>query len=241
MCDACARDPETADARVDAAAGAVITRRKDGTDLTSYPDNLQRALQEATTDAERQVVLDRFIASAFEMLGDTPPDPAALMPVLRPPEKFAGQINGPSSAPFPGPLEMYFVPDAPNGAAFVTDAMRETLALGPAAMQARVIANLRARDWQVQGGGPYLVVVDGYFESAMLLEAVLWAGTDAQIGQVVVGPLARDVLLFADADRPDMPAVLRQIVDTEFAKMPNALTAEALMLRDGMRVPFALP
>lgn len=57
----------------------------------------------------------------------------------------------------------------------------------------------------------------------------------------MVGPLARDVLLFADADRPDMPAVLRQIVDTEFAKMPNALTAEALVLRDGMRVPFALP
>ena len=34
---------------------------RDGTDLTSYPDNLHSLLQQAETDTERQDILTRFI------------------------------------------------------------------------------------------------------------------------------------------------------------------------------------
>jgi hypothetical protein len=243
MRDAYAAHPQADQVQIDTGLGAVITTRRDGTDVTSYPDNLHRALQDAATDADRQAVLDRFVASAFELTGDLPPDPAALMPVLRPPAMFAGQTDGPISAPFPGPLEMFFVLDAPSGAAFVTGDMLGALRLDAAGVQGRAIANLQARDGQVrvQGSGPYMIVADGYYESSLLLDPALWDSVDAQIGQVVALPLARDLLLFADADRPDMLAALKRIVAVEYANLSNMLTSEALVLRDGVWIPFVLP
>lgn len=94
------------------------------------------------------------------------------------------------------------------------------------AVHDQALANLTARDWplQIDGAGPYMLILDGTFEASMLLLPDLWDQIEQQVGPVVVMPLARDLVLFAPKEDPELISALIGIAAEHFGQAAYALS-----------------
>lgn len=177
----------------------------------TYPDNLHLLLQQAESGAERQAILDRFMRAT-----DPTPELAAesILPVLRWKGFGDGLSDGPDmiSRPFSGEIAVFYVQDLPERVAYPERGA--LLALVGEAEALHVLAQDNLRHYSagkvelLRGEYLNMVLLDGMYESSLLLDDTFWHARQSEMGRIVAAVPARDVLLFTDADTPGGVAAL---------------------------------
>lgn len=201
-----------------------------GGEFTSYPDNLHKSLQAAENDSERQEILDDFVAGMTDYLArslEEVPDASIIVPLVRSAE-FGGDSGeeGPISDPFVGDLRIYYAFDHPHSFSYVSQASLEDVGLEAEALRGVATENFEARGWapELQGDGIWFLEFDGNFEATFLLDDAMWHGFDKQLGTIIMLALARDLVLFTDADFDGAEDEMRKIAAENFDSLSYPLS-----------------
>lgn len=229
-------------AEIDTEDRSVKASGPDGLEFVSYPDNLHRNLQLAETDAERQEILDQFVSGLVETFAatalDEPKDREAILPMIRPVDFATGLEGGaaPLSAPFAGDLRIFYAFNNPKTLSYVTPEDAQALGLDAAALAALAAENFARQGWQpeVAGDGIFFLDFDGTFEASFLLDRKLWETVDEQLGQIVMAPVARDLILFTDAEWDGAEAALRKSAAELATQVSYPLSTLIYEWRDGV-------
>jgi uncharacterized protein YtpQ (UPF0354 family) len=199
-----------------------------------YPDNLHLSLSAASSDEERQTILNDFVRVAADVdarqsVAD-PIDTSKILPVIR--DSFVLDQVGPNFIPyraFEEGLVIYWVVDSNTAMKSVSNEDLAALDLSPTDIESIALKNmaLKAADLErIEVGEFTMVTLDGYYESSLLLVPGLWQDFDATMGTVVVAPIARDFVLVADADIPGQTTLLADIATEQWAKSAYPITAK---------------
>ena len=190
----------------------LFQREGDSEPSRTYPDNLHLLLQQAESGAERQAILNRFMRAT-----DATPEVMAesILPVLRWQGYGEGLPEGPDviSRSFAGEIAVFYVQDLPER---VDQDTLLDVAGDAGALHALALDNLRrysaGRIELLPGDLLNMVLLDGMYESSLLLDDRFWNAAQAAMGRIVAAVPARDVLLFTDAEVPDgVPALIDAI------------------------------
>ena len=217
---------------IDRADNSVRYSTAEGEDRRSFPDNLHRTLIQAETDAARQDALDQFVAAMIETHEATKAsasDAANVLPVVRPVDFGVGQASAQLvSRPLAGDLRVYYVIDRPNSLSYVTVPILGDMELSVADLPELAARNFANKGWapEFEGDGIWLLLFDGNYESSFLLQEELWNGLDERLGTVLMIALARDLVLFTDADFDGAEKELQRLADENFDKMSYPLSSE---------------
>jgi uncharacterized protein YtpQ (UPF0354 family) len=228
-------DPQLDVVRDNATLALLITL-PDGAVATVSPDNLHINLQAADGEAARAGVLADFVAGILGSVADmsaaatTDLPLAQIMPVLR----AYDFLQDPDAATlprqdFPGGLTVYWVVDLPTSTKSVSDEALAASGLTAMELAERALENLRryATDVQhVDMGGAAGLVLDGYYESSLLLLPEIWQDIDRRLGTVVVAPIARDIVVYFDGEDPVALADMRGFAQAQFARVAYPISAD---------------
>lgn len=190
----------------------------DGTDMKSDPDNLHRLLQAAENDAARQDILDGFIHNTVAGFANAnaPINPRNIFPIIRAEGYGEGLGDGPLpySEPFVKGLRIYFAEDLPTAIRYINTAQSPAFAPPAQPLSALARGNFlrHAIPFEIQGGGPYILIADGNYEASFLLDTALWQQIDQQLSEVLLIVPARDLVIFADGALPDSRDTLKRIL-----------------------------
>lgn len=201
--------------------------------MTFYPDNLHHALRSAASDTERATILDNFIQSTLYAGtdADAPLDPGRLMPVLRV-RGFGSDlgVDAPLSRPFAGAISLFLVEDLPSQLKYVVPSGLAPLELEEDAAFARARGNLLARGLEprIEGDQIKMLVLDGNFESSMMLDIAFWQRLDQDMGTIGAIVAARDLVLFADIDDSAARKALVDLVRQHFPTLSYQVSDELL-------------
>ncbi|KPP90389.1 MAG: hypothetical protein HLUCCA08_15620 [Rhodobacteraceae bacterium HLUCCA08] len=229
-------------ARIDRADQSISTAPGTGGGMVVYPDNIHRALQTAGSDAERQAMLDNFIAAMLtpQTAPEAEPLPVdRILPVVRhrdlglPP----GMDMPPLSDPFVGDMVVMYVVDHPSHVAYLTGNDLDAAGLSRADMTDIAFINFDRYGATVQLHSTppvHMLVLDGFYEASFLLRPDFWPQLEAmlEIDLAVIAP-ARDMLVIADATDPVALDSLRRIRDDALANGAYPLSEDLLFWRDG--------
>ena len=83
--------------------------------------------------------------------------------------------------------------------------------------------------FEIQGGGPYMLIADGNYESSFLLDTALWQEIDQQLGELLLIAPARDLVIFADGARAESRDRLTRILGTAVENVAYPLGGEILL------------
>ncbi len=186
-------------------------RRSEGAEVAagkSFIDNLHPRLQNAETDTERQAILDNFVATIQGMF-DSPTtlSKARILPVIRH-ASFATNTDAMQlvSRPFLADMRVFYVQDLPTHLAYLNDTDLKTLGLTPVDLHKLAVQNATKMQWhpRIEGNGIFLPILDGTFESSLLLVPEFWSHLDVELGTIGAIIAARDVVIFTDIETPGM-------------------------------------
>ncbi len=219
---------------------SVVTDLDDERSAVTYPDNLHRSLQNATTDEERQAVLDTFVtALAAGRNSSAEFDAARVMPILRPLDYLDPVSEGikVQSRPFVGDLMVTYVLDYPTHTTSISVEVMADAGYGADDLHDLALLNLHAvsANLTVEGSdvGIYVLALDGYYENALLLDRDLWDDITAQIGPVAVTVPARDFVMIAPLSEPAQVRLMTGIRDQALLDSPYPISAEAFTWFNG--------
>jgi uncharacterized protein YtpQ (UPF0354 family) len=214
-------------------------------DEVFFPDNLHRSLLAADTDADRQATLDSFvkglIAVRHQASEDTAMNLSSIFPLVRDVSVFdnIGKDSIPMREIF-GNLVVYWVEDSETSTRSITFDRLKQAGISETDMAKIALDNLRARAGTLQFAsvGPFkMLILDGYYESSLILLPEIWEKLDTTLGRVTVAVMARDVVIIADADVPGQLGILQGYVDQEFPTLPYSITDVLLVhQKDGWTV-----
>ncbi|WP_341365462.1 DUF1444 family protein [Yoonia sp. BS5-3] len=233
------RDAGFPDAAINEKEQSVVSDPVDDDAMIAYPDNLHRSLQNASSDAERQAILDNFI---IPFTGDLEePDaflPQSVMPVLR----HVDYLNGADidialqQRPFAGDLFVAYVLDFPTHTAAITAERMVEEGYNADTLHNLALDNLaeKAQALTIEGteSGIYYLALDGYYENAMLLDDALWNSITSQIGPIAVSVPTRDFVMIAPQDNADLVKLMQDIRDDALAEAPYALSSTTFLWTD---------
>jgi uncharacterized protein YtpQ (UPF0354 family) len=206
----------------------------DGTPMVTNPDNLHIQLQAARSGEERDELLQAYVAGTMEAIASAANtatvDLGQVRPVLRNGEYATLLSDGtvPFTA-FPGDLVVYWVIDAPSSTASFSDSDLAQSGLTPDALSARALDNLRSHAKGLQHidmGGLWMLRLDGYYESSVMLLPEVWIALDETLGTVVAAPISRDVVVYGDGDDPAVMAKIRETAARFFADFAYAISPD---------------
>ncbi|MBZ4023355.1 hypothetical protein CKO11_12890 [Rhodobacter sp. TJ_12] len=185
-----------------------------GTALIADPHNLFMEMQRATNDAERQELVDTYLAAFDDMLRlDTGIlAPASLMPIIRP-SNFAEhqpKTKALASEPWFAGLSIYLVEDSPSSTAYLQASRMQAAGLDFAAAKKIALENLAKRSPRFEPLGPkrWGLVLDGYYESSLLLDSELWRRMAEDQGEVIMVVPNRDLVVVDASGAPEAVAQL---------------------------------
>ncbi len=228
-------------AEIDFSDQSISVGGPSGIEFLSYPDNLHRQLQAAESDAERQQIFDGFLAGLVESFAaadaDVPKDVATILPVIRH-EDFPQGVEddlAPLSDPFVGDLRIFYVFNNPTTLSYVVPGDATELGLDASELFALASGNLARAGWhpEIAGDGISYLVFDGTYEASFLLNSEIWNDLDEELGQIVMIPLARDLVLFTDADRDGAEASLQSLAADLWEEVAYPLSNLTYEWRDG--------
>lgn len=179
-----------------------------GTQLVADPHNLFMAMQGAQTDAERQEMLDAYLAAFDDILRieSGALDPARLMPILRPSTfaEHAPEGRVVVSKPWMAGLSVYLVEDNPSSTAYVTPDDLQAAGLDAETAQKTASANLEHLRAQFQplGAKRWGLVLDGYYESSLVLDTELWRRFAEDQGKLIMVVPSRDTVVVDTSGDP---------------------------------------
>lgn len=203
-----------------------------------FPDNLHTLLREAGTDAQRQQILDDFTLALLDPEAERRPlDPSLILPVIRTAnfDRTAGPDEAIVSAPFAGDLRVFYVFNYPRTISYVSQAQMTAMGLDAARLRELAFGNFAAQGWQprIEGEGLFLLAFDGTFEATFLLDPTLWDVLDVQVGRLLMVPLARDLVVFADGDWDGMETALKGLGPDMRDRLPYPLSETLFEWRAG--------
>ncbi len=189
-----------------------------------YPHNLFRTLAAQENGTERQTAFDFHISAILDSyLRETSAlssaDLGRIFPVLRH-ESFIKFEDAGEGTPdilaeeFLGDVKTLFVIDSENSVSYMTASELEDLGLSVEKLSEIAQGNLRLKydNLQIEGGGLYFLVLDGFYESSFVTFKPLWQTLDQQLGTILMAAPARDLVVFGDADNPELEPALRDLV-----------------------------
>jgi hypothetical protein len=209
----------------------------DGKDIRMYPDNLYLSLLQTTSEAERAAVMQTFVDTALKAYSADPATPeldlTAIYPVIRPALILPADVREKVVVQdFPGGLVEYWVQDSPGSTLSVNVDALKAAKLDVTSLQKLAIANLtqKAQAVQMQSAGPMsMLLLDGYYESSLLLLPEIWQGLDARMGSVVVAIPTREVVLLVDGTDTEAVAALRAVIQQPFQTQPYAISPDLFL------------
>ncbi|MFD2173339.1 hypothetical protein [Rhodobacter lacus] len=180
-----------------------------GTALVADPHNLFMAMQRALSDAERQEMLDAYLAAFDDIIAleSGALDPARLLPVLRP-SSFAEHLpeaRGLATEPWMAGLSIYLVEDRASSTAYVTPERLTGAGLDVAAAINAARANLEHQTprFAPLGAKRWGLVLDGMYESSLLLDSELWRRVAEDQGPLLMVAPSRDTVVVDASGRPE--------------------------------------
>ncbi len=226
---------------IDLEQQAVVSDSNSEDSTVTYPDNLHRNLRNAADDAERQQILDDFVAVLTVTSADDSDGfaPEQVMPVLRPLDYLddLGDDAEIETRPFAGDLMIAYVADFPTHTTSISPDSMAAAGYNAESLHQLALQNLQTRsaDLSIEGSevGVYFLTLDGYYENAMMLNAGLWDSVTDQIGPVVVSVPARDLVLIATADNAEAIEIMRDIRDDVLRDGAYTLTGVLFSWGDG--------
>lgn len=231
LADAYRADSVFGEVTVDSNDLSITVTGADDGEFTSYPDNLHKQLQAAESDSERQGILDDFVAAIADHMSRTEGetlDVSIIVPLVRSADfgAEAGEL-GPISDPFVGDLRVFYAFDHPSSFSYVTSSSLDDLRLDATALRGIATENFEARGWapELQGDGVWFLEFDGNFEATFLLNDAMWDGFDEQLGTILMLALARDLVIFTDADIEGAEEEMRKIAAENFDQVSYPLSA----------------
>ncbi|MFC4668192.1 hypothetical protein ACFO5X_06475 [Seohaeicola nanhaiensis] len=216
--------------RLDEAAEAIVVTREGQEETVFFAQNLHGMLQRAETGAERDQILDDFLAGYSEshdarrdnlMIAVRHRDYAAFVPTPAPVWALAGD------------LVVFVMVDNARSLAVASD---EALAeLNLTEDQAYDLGAAHLARMAVEAGQEgedilMLTLPDASYVSSLMALPSFWVPYQIRFSRVVVSPLARDVLLVVDGARPEMVAELRALGERHWDRMDYPLTRNLFVL-----------
>jgi uncharacterized protein YtpQ (UPF0354 family) len=236
MRDACLAEDDVATALINTDDRSLVVTMKDGLTLTAYPDNLQLLLRTATTPAERASLIQKHTNALLETARREGSkkwyDSKDLLAVVRPASAVpTSATSPPARLPFVAGLSIFFAFDTPGNIHYASQKAVANLAPSNEALLAFAMKNFAAKGLaaKIEGKDPYFVIIDGNYEATVLLDRAFWDQQDEKLGVVIVAPIARDLIIFADRWVPGKEQVLRKVADKYFGQVPYPLTDKLLM------------
>lgn len=242
-------EPTFPDARVNAADRNIVLDAQ-GEQIVN-PDNIHAVLQTTQGGAEREEALDFFVATMTSALLEPPRDTATLpldqvFPVLR--HRSFARTTGDGGVTLSGDNALYFEPylgdmilvyaiDYPDRVAYVTRADLSDAGVEVDAMKAAAWDNFGEKRTiaRFEGNGvSFMAIVDGFYESSMMLDDELWNSVSARWNDdiVMIVP-ARDLLIVAPLGETAEVAFLDQIKVDVLATGTHQLSDLTYLWRDG--------
>ncbi|MDB4213703.1 DUF1444 family protein [Octadecabacter sp.] len=191
-----------------------ITLDKDG-DTIVNPDNIHAVLQSTPNGAEREAMLENFVTAMTDAMSEPARDTSQLplgqiYPVLRH-ASFADGTGGVGNAalrdgglyfePYVGDMILMYAIDYPDRVAYLTRQDLRDADVYPAQMTEAAFANLVTKTSiaRFEGNGvSFMIVIDGFYESSMMLNDEMWASVSDQLDdEIVLIVPSRDVLMIA--------------------------------------------
>lgn len=218
--------------RTDVSLGLTLPN---GTDMTSFPDNLHILLQAAESDKNRQEILDGFIHNLVTGFAsaDAPINPNNIFPIIRAEGYGAGLVEGPLpySEPFVKGLRIFFAEDLPTTIRYIDNDQAHTFASPDHPIFERALGNFlrHAIPIEIEGSGPYMLIADGNYEASFLLDTALWQQINQQLEEVVLIVPARDLVIFADGSLPDSRETLARFLAQALNEAAYPLGGEILV------------
>ncbi len=217
-----------------------------GAEVDVYLDTLVDRL--SVPGARRALVLAEFEASLYDALAGAAapaPVPENVMPIVRHRDFLAavreqagapGGEDAPVSRALAGDAVALLAYDTPSSIAVMSKESLGLADLSDAAAFALATRNLARRaealTWREEGG-LRVAVLDGSYESSLLLLDGVWSALEADLGgPVAVAVPARDLLVAGRADRPEDVAALRALI-ANAAFDPYAVSEEVFVRREG--------
>jgi uncharacterized protein YtpQ (UPF0354 family) len=231
--------PAYPDARIDLTS-LNITLDATG-DTVMNPDNLHSVLRNIENGADREAELDGFIATMIAANAAQPVDGPipldALYPVVRH-ASFAQNDGGMDlySEPFVGDMIRVYAIDYPDYVAYVTmqnfDDGLTVDALHAAAAD-NLVAKFEITQFE-QRGDVIVAYTDGFYESSLVVDGVLWTSVAAQFDdEIVMIVPARDMIAFAPASATGVVDVLADVRDDIITNGAHPLSALTYIWRGG--------
>ncbi|MGB3148407.1 MAG: DUF1444 family protein [Paracoccaceae bacterium] len=241
MRDAYLSHEEIESAVINAEDQSLTIKLKSGTELRAYPDNLHQLLQAEPSAAERERVLEEFVAPALSKFAGSAEkadrDRSSILPVIRPTAmmKELPDASELATLPFAADLSVFFVFDSPDEMSFVLQSEVKELSGDQDDLLRLAQQNFSALDVKpvVDGEGPYFVTLDGNYEATVLLDTAFWKTQEEALGEVIVAPLARDLVLFADRSIPGQEDIMRDLIAKYIDQVAYPLTDRLLLWNDG--------
>lgn len=185
------------------------------------PDNLYYQLLKTESDEERQVLVATHVRIMLGVLGDDTPATDLsqdtldrVYPVLRHKGYDPGNVDVTIlKDPFSDELAVQFVFDSPETASIITEERLADAGIDADTLRRAAKANLAQfrSALTIEGDGLYYLVLDGYYENALVLDFDLWRTIESQIGPVAMVVPARDAVLFGAADDPGVRVALAEL------------------------------
>ena len=223
---------------IDAQDLSLMVVLSDGTEMRTYPDNIHRQLQSTQTSAEREAMLSHFVRTLARssVSSDHHAVASNILPIIRG-ELIVdvGNDNLPVRENWLGDLHIYYVVDFPDHVEYVTPLTLEELGLEPESLAELAAENLVTRDWSpyLEGSGPWMVLLDGYYESSLMLDTRIWESLDVQMGEIIAIALSRDVLVIHDSTIPGAVGLMRSLSEENFDNLSYQVSPEMWVWRQG--------
>lgn len=221
---------------------------QDGTKSTAYLDNGFKLYRDASSDEDREAVLNTYLRGFVSSTSSRPIDTSLIVPIIKDAgwiseisAVVAGKGNKPPELLFDAlnnDLVILYAEDSPDKLAYLTPERLAEAKIGRDGLRTLATQNLRRllkeRIKIEPTSGGYMVTVGGTFEASVLLLEEFWRGDVMPVnGDYVITVPTRDLLLVTGSKNPPGIEALRRVAGTVSSDTPYRITSALFVFRDG--------
>lgn len=222
---------------------SIKIEHSDGGIHTINPDNTHDRILQTDNEAERQEIISDFVEInvpiAFAKQEPTLSEATLdnLLPIVRAQLNIDDESNA-IVRQLTSDIYLYLIIDTDYGINFIPYSELEDFGMEEHELWEQAYSNLSAKlDGEVEihsNGELSMVVVDGFYESSILLETAFWRQIEKDmVGFPVTAVEARDLCLFADSGKPASIQQLQDAVNEE-KQLSHAISGTLLKFTDGV-------
>ena len=224
-------------ASVSITADSAVEARREGEDPhVFFPDNLHRILQSLDDPEARRTALDDHMSAIAEAAGADAPELSSatldlVYPVLRHRDYGAGlpQTDDLIREPFAGDLMVFYVLDSPRSVRYLNAVTAREAGITLDTLRAAAQVNLARLSGaaRIETDWVSVVLLDGYYESSLLLDDALWHAIAREMPNLVMITPARDLVAFGNGSDAEVVRFLREKA-VEISQEAGGQMSEAL-------------